>query len=130
MKTTKNYDSSFKRQVVLEVLNGSITKEEARRRYNIGGKSTVLEWMRSYAGLKRKEAGTDPLPILRNMENDIDKAELKEKIEKLEAKLEYAELKGRAYQIMVEFVKEEYNLDLKKKPGAKQSKNSKRRDQQ
>lgn len=128
-KTTKRYEDSFKRQVVLEILSGSITKEEARKRYNVGGKSTILDWMRSYAGLKMREAGRDPIPILKDMDKSQDKTELEERIKQLEAKLEYSELKGRAYQIMVEIAKEKYNLDLEKKHGAKQSKNLKKSDQ-
>ena len=49
MKKTKKYENSFKHQVVLEVLSGKITKEEARKRYNIGGNTTILDWMRQYA---------------------------------------------------------------------------------
>lgn len=129
MKTQRNYDRSFKQKVVLEVLNGTVTKEEARRRYNIGGKSTVLDWMREFAGLKMRDAGSDPLPILQAMDQNEDKTELEEKIKKLEAKLEYAELKGRAYQVMVEIAKEQYNLDLEKKFGAKPSRDSKKNNQ-
>jgi len=123
---TKKYSDSFKREVVLEVLSGSITKEEARLRYNIGGKSTILDWMRDYAGVKMRTAGVDPIPILRDMRNSNNKSELEKKVKELEAKLEYAELKGRAYQIMVEIAKEKYGLDLEKKHGAKQSRNSKK----
>lgn len=129
MRKTKKYENSFKRQVILEVLSGSVTKEEARKRYEIGGKSTILDWMREYAGLKMKLTGSNPIPLLRDMKEDTNKAELEEKIKQLEARLEYAELKGRAYQIMVEIAKEQYNLDLEKKSGAKQFKNSKKSDQ-
>lgn len=126
MKTSRNYDRLFKQKVVFEVLSGTITKEEARRRYNIGGKSTVLDWMREFAGLKMRDAESDPLPILHSMDQNEDKTELEEKVKRLEAKLEYAELKGRAYQIMVRIAKEQYNLDLEKKFGAKPSKDSKK----
>lgn len=129
MSKTKKYENSFKHQVVLEVLSGKITKEEARKRYNIGGKTTILDWMRQYAGIKMRSAGCDPIPILRDMKDDQTRSELEEKVKQLEAKLEYAELKGRAYQIMVEIAKEQYDLDLEKKSGAKQSKNSKKNDQ-
>ncbi len=37
------YSENFKRIVVREVQMGLITKEEARRKYHIGGKSTVLK---------------------------------------------------------------------------------------
>lgn len=126
MKVSKIYNDAFKRKVVTEVLSGELTKEQARLRYNIGGKSTILDWMRKYAGFKMRTAGCDPLPILQNMSTDDTEEELKDKIRQLEAKLEHAELKGRAYQIMVEIAKEQYNLDLEKKSGAKQSKNSKK----
>ncbi len=56
------------------------------------------------------------------MKKDDEKEKLKHKIKKLEAKLEQVELKGRAYQIMVEIAKEQYNIDLKK-TSTKRSKN-------
>jgi transposase-like protein len=129
MKNSKTYNEAFKRKVVTEVLSGSITKEQARVRYGIGGNSMILDWMRKYAGFKMRTSGLDPLPILRTMNTDDSKEELQERIKQLEAKLKYAELKGRAYQIMVEIAKEQYNLDLEKKSGAKQSKNSKKNNQ-
>lgn len=132
---TKKYDAQFKKAVVLEVLSGKITKEEARRRYNIAGKSTVLKWMRVMAGIKASAVGTDPIPILRNMSEDensseskrADIEELREEVKRLKSALEYSELKGRAYQIMVEIAREQYNLDLEKKPGAKRSEDSKKK---
>jgi transposase-like protein len=129
MKKRKTYNEAFKRKVVTEVLSGTITKEDARIRYGIGGNSMILDWMRKYAGFKMRTAGLDPLPILQIMNTDESTEELKEKIKQLESKLEYVELKSRAYQIMVEIAKEQYNLDLEKKSGAKQSKNSKKNNQ-
>jgi hypothetical protein len=102
-------------QVVLEVLSGKITKEEARRPDGIGGRSTVLNWMRQCAGIPYKSANCDLVPILQNMKEDSTKKVLEKKIKELEAKLKYAELKGRAYEIMVEIAKDKYNLDLEKK---------------
>lgn len=122
MKKKKEYTSAFKRQVVLEVLSGSLTKDGARARYEIGGKSTVLDWMRVYAGYKMKQTGIDPLPNLHAMQLDNEKARLEEEIKRLQSELDLAKLKGRAYQIMVEIAKEQYNLDLEKKLGAKPSK--------
>lgn len=140
MEKQKRYAEHFKRQVVSEVLGGKITKEGARRLYNISGKSTVLKWMRVMAGLKAIDAGTDPVPILRGMgkhreekpPSRLDRLELERlhaEIERLEAALEHAELKERAYEIMLELGREQYGIDLEKKPGAKPSKDSKKNDQ-
>jgi transposase-like protein len=138
MEKLKRYDEQFKRLVVSEVLGGKITKEEARRRYSIAGKSTVLKWMRSMAGLKASAVGTDPVPILRGMGKDtgkhrpnddrMEQERLHAEIKRLKAALEHAELKGRAYEIMLEIGREQYGIDLEKKPGAKQSKDSKKND--
>ena len=116
-----------KRFVVLEVLSGKITKEEARRKYGIKSKSGILDWMRKYAGMSNRSYGQDPLPILRDMDKSRDeKAQLEARIAELEQELASVRLKGKAYQIMVELAKEEYGLDLEKKSGAKQSKDSKK----
>ena len=44
----KHYSESFKIKVVKEVKKGLLTKEEARRKYGINGKSMVLYWCRQY----------------------------------------------------------------------------------
>jgi transposase-like protein len=129
MKENKIYTSSFKRQVVQEVLSGQISKEGARKRYGIGGKTTILDWMRVYAGFKTKETGTNPLLNLQAMQIDNEKARLEEEIKRLQSELDLAKLKGRAYQIMVEIAKEQYGVDLEKKSGAKPSKPSKKNSQ-
>lgn len=123
MKEVKKFEEAFKRRVVLEVVRGEISQEEARRRYRIGGKSTILKWMRSFAGMNPTVSGPNPLFILQGMNNDDEPQKLKEEIERLKAQLQHAELKGRAYQIMVEIAKEKYGIDLEKKSGAKQSHN-------
>jgi transposase-like protein len=122
----KEYTTNFKLQVVREVLSGKITKEGARLRYNIGGNSTILDWMRVLAGYRTKQTGTNPLLNLQAMRIDDEKARLEEEVKRLQSELDHAKLKGRAYQIMVELAKEEYGLDLEKKSGAKPSKHSKK----
>lgn len=130
MKERKHYSKALKRQVVLEVLSGEISKEQARRKYCIASKSAVLEWMRKMAGINPEAHGCDPIAKLRTMSREEDKiAELQEEIKRLKEQLEDTELKGRAYQIMVEIAKEKYGIDLEKKRGAKQSKNSKKKGQ-
>lgn len=120
------YSESFKRRVVLEVLSGSITKEGARLRYGIGGNSTILEWMRSYVAQKSCTFG-DPLTLTPERMTDCsDKLALEERIRALEAELEYLRLKSRAYEILVDIAERDFNLDLKKKHGAKQLASSKR----
>jgi len=126
MQTNETLSEQSKRRIVLEVLSGKYTKEQARRIYGIKSKSGILEWMRIIAGESGKSHGLDPLPILKDMNSSSsDILKLKARIKQLEEDLKLSSLKGKAYQIMVEIAKEDYNLDLEKKYGAKQSKNSK-----
>ena len=123
------FSEERKRKIVQEVLSGEFTKEQARRIYGIKSKSGILEWMRSFASIPPKSHGVDPLSKLRMMKQETDEtAKLKARIAELEEQLVYSELKGRAYQIMVENAKRDYNLDFEKKPGAKSFINSKKKD--
>jgi transposase-like protein len=129
MQETEKFSEDARRKIVMEVLSGTLTKEQARHVYGIKSKSVILEWMRIFAGLERR-VPKDPLPILRNMSEKQDSnIELKARIKQLEEELKLSQLKGRAYQIMVDIAKEEYGLDLEKKSGAKQFKNSKKKNQ-
>ena len=127
MSDLEKFSEASRRKIVSEVVSGSLTKERARLIYGIKSKSAILEWMRIFAGLPRN-ATVDPLPLLKNMSAQKDEVrELKELIKQLEEELNLSRLKGRAYQIMVEIAKEDYGLDLEKKPGAKQSADSKKK---
>lgn len=129
MQETEKFSEDARRKIVTEVLSGTLTKEQARHVYGIKSKSAILEWMRIFAGLERR-VPKDPLPILRNMSEKQDSnSELKARIKQLEEELKLSQLKGRAYQIMVDIAKEKYGLDLEKKSGAKQFKDSKKKNQ-
>lgn len=126
MDKRTSYSENFKRKVVVEVLSGRLTKEQARHVFCIRSKSAIIEWMRIFADQPRSSTGLDPTPLLEDMKKTNDDIEdLKAKIKHLEDQLQLSELKGRAYQIMVEIAKDEYGLDLEKKSGAKQFKSSK-----
>lgn len=129
MREPEKFSEDSRREIVMEVLSGTLTKEQARHVYGIKSKSAILEWMRIFAGLERR-VPNDPLPILRNMsvEQDSNK-ELKVRIRQLEEELQLSRLKGRAYQIMVDIAREEYGLDLEKKSGAKQFRDSEKKNQ-
>lgn len=127
MQETEKFSEDARRKIVTEVLSGTLTKEQARHVYGIKSKSAILEWMRIFAGLRRNDL-KDPVPILRSMSDKQDSnSELKARIKQLEEELKLSRLKGRAYQIMVDIAKEEYGLDLEKKSGARQFRDSKKK---
>ena len=101
------YSESFKIKVVKEVEQGLLTKEQARTKYGINGKSMVLYWCRRYGieeyKLKKKN-------IVKNYTPD----EKDKKIAELEARLAHEKFKVDALESMIEVANEIYGTDLKK----------------
>jgi len=125
MRIVNYYSDEFKLKVIRAVLSGEITKEEARRKYGIRGKSAVLNWLRKYGLepelLKENEIS---LPSMEeSSKKDIQKELRQLEAEKaaLEEQLKLAQLKIKGYEIMIKMGKEKFGVDLEKKDGAKQS---------
>lgn len=109
------YSENFKRKVVYEIRAGIITKEEARRRYHIGGHSTVLKWIRKF---DREEL------YVRTMKPDPDtsKEALLKRIKELERQLEDEKLRSEGLSLLIDIAENELDIDIRKKPDTKQSK--------
>jgi transposase-like protein len=120
-KTHGFYSEEFKWKVVQEVLTGKLSKEEARRVYNIKSNCAVLYWMRKFSGDDNYRQGGMPL------DNEIEMGNMKElskkdkRIKELEESLNREKLRADLWQKMVEIAEEQLNVDIRKKYGAKQS---------
>ena len=106
------YSEAFKIKVVKEVEKGLLTKEEARRKYGINGKSMVLYWCRQY-GIE------DYLVKKKQNKKNYTPDEKDKKIAELEALLDHERFKVDALEAMIEVANEIYGTDLKKKLGTK-----------
>lgn len=110
------YPESFRIKVVKEVEQGKLSKEGARRKYGIGGKTTVLSWCRKYG---REEYNympeKRPPKLLTTDEKD-------QRIAELEAQLKQKQLAVDALESLIEVANEMYGTNLKKKVGIKRSK--------
>ena len=100
------YSEAFKKQVVREYEKGLLNKDQLQRRYQIGGKSTVLEWCRKYG----KFAYDLPIQTGRPMKDPQ-----KQRIKELEKKLKAAELKLKVYDKLIEITNRELDQDVVKK---------------
>lgn len=115
MKKHQRFSETFKRQVVQEVLSGSISKEACRRKYGIGGKSNIAKWILKFTGAK------PIVPMSKRIKNEeVDRLRLEN--ERLKAALEREKLKTEAYRTMIEIAEETFKIPIEKKSGAKQSK--------
>lgn len=114
------YSQAFKLQVVEEVLTGAITKEQARRKYGLRGKSGVLNWMRKFGVSGYKQI---PDCFARMQEEEkLDKSTLEKRVKELERALEDAQLKAEGYSRMIDIAERELKISIRKKPFTKQSK--------
>ena len=123
-KVTQIYTESFKRSVIEEFLVGPLSNLELRRKYNIGGKSAILLWMRQLGyrndnplAKKRKfEAGPLNIPMAASEKSNL---ELQKEISELRRKLEDERLRSEAYLRIIQKAEEELKTSFKKKPNTK-----------
>jgi transposase-like protein len=120
----KQYSRKFKQRVVEEVLTGKYTQAEARRIYGIKSKSGILEWIRVIHGQERRPK---TIKKLTEMQKDLKEESLRRRIEELEKELRIEKHKSLLYEKLVEVAEEELGIEIKKKSGAKQSQELKRR---
>ena len=119
----KKYSEEFKWQVVQEVLQGKLTKTEAKIKYGIKGKSAILQWMRKFQGdsiLSEKER-VILLPMKELTAEQQRIQELEKELEKLRKQLEYAEIKAETFEKVIEIAERELKIDIRKKSGTKRS---------
>ena len=118
MKKVNYYSDEFKQSVVKEVLNGIISKEEARCKYGIKGNSAVLNWIRKF-----DESKTRPMNAKRKLGNSgKSQEELEAENQRLKHELEMEQLRTRALNVMIDIAEDQFKIPIRKKSGAKRSK--------
>ena len=103
---SERYSKAFRRQVVREFELGGITKQGLKRKYQIRGKSTVLQWCRKYGRLAYPSTGTRGRPL-----QDPQQRRIKE----LERKLKDSQEKILVYEKLIEITNRELGEDVQKK---------------
>lgn len=121
MERLNNYYSDhFKLGVIREVLEGGLSKESARRKYGIKGKSAILKWMRKF-GLLNQNDLHNIMDQNKEQESLSEPAALEKRIKELERALEDARLQAEVYSRMIDIAEQELHIRIRKKPFAKQS---------
>jgi transposase len=110
------YSIAFRRKVVNEIERGKYSIEGARKLYDIGGSMTIQRWMKKFG---KGELISKVIKI--QTKNELDKVkELEREKKELESALAQSQVKIYALEALVEIAKEDYGIDLKKKPGSKE----------
>ncbi len=116
MKEVKRYSDLFKRKVILEYENSDSSMEYIRKKYGIGGSTTIDKW-------RRKFAQTIHIVEMSKEKDDQDElSRLRAEIEVLRRELDYERMSRLSYQTMIRIAEKELDIEIEKKSGAKQSK--------
>jgi len=105
------YSTAFKLEVISQVLDGIYTKEEAAQVYGIGGKSTILEWMRKLTIDQQEFIAEKEAQQLAG--DEVSKLRLQLKTERLRSDL---------YKKIIELAEQQFDISIEKKYGAGQFK--------
>lgn len=115
MKGNKFYSNSLKKEVVREVQSGLLSKAEARRKYDIPGSSSIIEWIRKF---------DSKLPDNRKIMDykKSDKDALIKRIKELERQLEDEQMRSFGLSKMIDIAEDQLKITIRKKSITKQSK--------
>ena len=103
------YSISFKQKVVKEVESG-LAIEAVRRRYDIGGGSTIQKWIRQFG----KNHLLNKIVRVETRDEKDRVKELEAEVKKLKLALADSMLENRALETLIEIVDEHYDTDVKK----------------
>ena len=114
------YSEELKLEIMDRVKSGELNLDQASKKYNIGGHTTIANWLKKdiFAGKVLEEVRFPMSKIdkessesylterIRNLEKELAKKELE---------LEYSNTKVDLLEGVVEIMKRDYGVDLKKK---------------
>ena len=102
-RTQKDYSLAFKLQIVDEVEKGHLSSKEARLKYGIQGKCTILTWLRKHGRLEWKESS----PMKKKAPN--------KQIKELERKLKRLEEEKEILNAAIDIADEMFHTEIRKK---------------
>lgn len=117
-KRSPRRSQAERNRIAREVISGRLSMEEAQLKYGISCRETLHSWIRQYrkaqpdlhqAILKASELEEFPVPLLPTRDD-----------------IRLAELKIRALETMLDIASKAFDVDIRKKFGAKQWQNSKK----
>jgi transposase-like protein len=117
----RRYSDAFRRKVVSEIERGELSITQARKLYDIGGKSTIQKWIKSLG-----KNHLLPKRVRIEMPKEIDKLkQLEAEKKELESALAQAYLRVMSLESMLELAGKEVGEDLLKKYATRVSGESK-----
>ncbi len=114
-------DDSDRDQVVLEILRGAMTPDEAKSKFRLASVNSIYTWIGKYVSqsesLSLQPQTSDDMA---NKSKDDQIRELKAALKQAQKKAELEELRAKAYDKMITLAEESFNIPIRKKSGTKQ----------
>lgn len=126
MKNRKNqrYAESFKLEVLQDYYESGSSISAIVRKYGIGSRSVLLYWLNQYpvvskdvSLLEEEKAG---YMVDKEKEEKEECQLLKQRISELEKALDYAKLRSRALEVLIDVAEKNEGINIRKKTGARQ----------
>lgn len=123
-RTQRDYSLAFKLSVVEQVERGELSYRQAQQRYGIQGRSTVLVWCRKHgmqdwgsrSGRQRTSSGMS--------EKEPKALTPEQRIKELEVQLKEAKEKAALFEAVVDIMRRDYGVVVKKPSGRSSRKGS------
>ena len=128
-RTQKDYTMSFKLSVVQEVESGLLSVTQAKNKYGIQGRSTVLLWLRKYCNFdweNQSPSSMSKTPEQKLLELEAKVRLLEKQKNRLEDQLKRSDDKAIIFDMMIDIAEKEYNIPIRKNSSPEQSKPSKK----
>ena len=110
------YEASFRRKVVEELLTGQLTQAELRRKYNIASHGSLGRGLKWYQQEQFEIVSSLP------MAQESEQADMSDKDKKtLQRELELAKAKIATLETMIDIAEEQFKIEIRKKSGTKPS---------
>lgn len=120
-----DYTLPFKLMVVERVERGELTYKQAQEHYGVQGKATVLKWLRQHG--RRDWTKASSALVEREMPMGKPRSPLtpeQQRIKELEAQLKDAQEKARLFEAVMDVLKRDYGVPVKKPLGKSSPKSS------
>jgi transposase len=111
------YELSFIRMVVREYHAGKMSQAHLAQKHNIST-GQLKGWAMKFSADISREI---PAPIILTEQESQDLQVLKKQNDALEKMLSLAQMKITGLELMIDIAEEELNIEIRKKPGTKQS---------
>ena len=120
VKAQGRYPEELKRKIAKEYLAGKASAGYLAQGHGLKDKFVVMEFVKWYRRKGELYAqNQDAMPSKKATPEELS---AQEQIKQLRHKLELAELKAEALETMIDIAEKEFQIDIRKKSGAKQLK--------